>query len=141
VVLFDPQTGKELDVEALRTAANPPKVGSPAGKRVNYTAKNRALLEAGIHPATGRRLLRDEPCPVEGCPIEGEHHHVGGDDVVMAAKPTTCRDCTHCEQHSAGGHGYVWKCAKHRLGMSHSEASDIRVGWPACILFAPKDGQ
>jgi hypothetical protein len=106
MVLFDPKTGEELDVEALKAAARPPKIGSPAGKRVNYTAKNQALLAAGIHPATGRALLTD----------------------------SKCGDCVHAEHHSGGAKSF-WKCAKHRLGMSRSEASDVRVGWPACTLF------
>jgi len=32
----------------------------------------------------------------------------------------------------AGAHH---KCDQHRLGESHSAASDVRVGWPACVRF------
>jgi hypothetical protein len=28
------------------------------------------------------------------------------------------------------------KCELHTLGLSGSEASDIRVSWPACTLYA-----
>lgn len=73
------------------------------------TVRQRQLLAEGIHPATRLPLLD-----------EGGH---------------TCGDC---QLHRT----IVWtknrtfhKCERHRLGLSHSAASDIRVGWPACTAF------
>lgn len=71
------------------------------------TKRNRDLLATGIHPATGARL---------------------------AAGDQTCGGCTHATPvHNNNFKG--WKCELHRLGMSHSSASDIRVSWPACTRF------
>lgn len=71
------------------------------------TARNEALLAAGRHPATGRPLLdNDSKC---------------------------CGNCAH--HHAYRHHNRVYhKCECHRLGESHSAASDVRVGWPACTL-------
>lgn len=75
------------------------------------TLANNGMLDRGIHPATGRPLK-------------------GGDQ--------TCGDCFH---HKARTHNRSWhKCELHRLGLSGSEASDIRVSWPACALFDPSGG-
>jgi hypothetical protein len=74
--------------------------------RTDYKAKNDAILEAGYHPATGTKLF-----PELG----------------------TCGECKHCIRRQYGG-SYL-KCELHRLGMSHSEASDIRAKWPACRYF------
>lgn len=71
------------------------------------TRKQRLLLARGIHPATGLAL-----------------HPDGG----------TCGTCEHATQASNGGWA-GWKCRKHRLGMSSSAASDLRISWPACTLF------
>jgi len=69
------------------------------------TIKQREMLAKGRHPATGLEL------------IEGH----------------TCGECVHQHTYS---HDRVWhKCDMHRLGESHSAASDIRVGWPACTSF------
>lgn len=82
-----------------------PPVKLSDGRRL--TARNRALLEAGIHPATRYPLA------------EGD---------------STCGDC---RWHDAFRHhsGIDHKCSRHRLGESHSSASDIRVSWPACLLW------
>lgn len=75
-------------------------------RRTDYTARNKAMLEGGHHPATGSKLRPD----------------LG-----------TCGDCVfHVERHMGGRYH---KCKNHRLGLSGSEASDIRVGWPACDFF------
>ncbi len=71
------------------------------------TQENRDLLECGVHPATRAPL---------------------------AGKDRTCGGCAHAQRVSAGNWS-GWKCDLHRLGMSHSAASDIRVGWPACTRF------
>lgn len=76
------------------------------------TNANRAALDAGIHPATRRPLLPVEP----------------------AAGRPNCGDCAHAHRYSWHDRSY-WKCDQHRLGQSHSAASDIRKGWPACALF------
>jgi hypothetical protein len=73
------------------------------------TARNRALLDQGRHPATRLPLL--DP-----------------------AWEFTCGGCDHhvvIHHHTRTYH----KCARHRLGISASEASDIRVSWPACTLY------
>lgn len=77
--------------------------------RPDYTARNNACLEEGIHPATYQKVCTD----------------LG-----------KCGDCTH---HQTTGHASrtYHKCDLHRLGMSHSTASDIRVSWPACVWFKP----
>lgn len=72
------------------------------------TIRQQEQLAAGIHPATGRRLRAE-----------------GG----------TCGDCAHhvvIDWHDKRWH----KCEHHRLGLSHSASSDIRIGWPACDRFA-----
>lgn len=76
------------------------------------TMRNHELLERGVHPATGRLLLAQLP------------------DVN-----DTCGNCTHHKVHHRGNK-VVHKCTEHRLGESFSAASDIRVSWPACALFA-----
>ena len=74
------------------------------------TIRNNAAIAAGRHPATGRALLDGETCGT-------------------------------CAYH----HNYRWdtrsyhKCEQHRLGESRSEASDIRVSWPACVLWVAID--
>lgn len=82
-----------------------------AGRRL--TARNQAMLEVGRHPATLT-------------PLRAE----GG----------RCGDCEHCHRYGWHDRKYV-KCGKHRLGESHSEASDIRVGWPACSLFEVRSSE
>lgn len=76
-----------------------------AGRRL--TIRNSDSLARGIHPATGQHLARN-----------GE----------------VCATCTH-HQHLGWHNRAFHKCAKHRLGRSHSAASDIRIGWPACTLW------
>lgn len=73
------------------------------------TRRNRELLAGGVHPATHRHLF------------------IG-----------TGERCGTCAFHDTITHNRTWhKCAKHRLGESHSAASDIRVSWPACALYEP----
>lgn len=79
-----------------------------AGRRL--TLRNNTSIARGIHPATNRPLL--DP-------------------------PQVCGTCTHCHRYTAAGGGNYIKCARHRLGMSHWAASDIRASWPACVLWAP----
>lgn len=79
--------------------------GLSAGQRL--TLRNRAQIDRGVHPATLRPLLGDG---------------------------STCGDCYHCVRVTNGNRTWI-KCDEHRLGISHSEASDIRASWPACTLF------
>ena len=74
------------------------------------TIRNKAAIAAGWHPATGRALLA-----VETCGTCAYHHYY--------------------RWHTRSYH----KCDQHRLGESHSEASDIRVSWPACVLWVGID--
>lgn len=73
------------------------------------TATNNLLIERGIHPATHRALLAGHRCGT-------------------------------CSHHQTAGNGSktFHKCELHRLGTSHSAASDIRVSWPACDLYQPE---
>lgn len=78
------------------------------------TIRNENLLECGIHPATGLYLLQTE------------------------VKPAKCRTCLFHRYINNGARSYN-KCERHRLGMSHSDASDIRVSWPACTAYVDRD--
>lgn len=78
------------------------------------TIRNQTLLAQGVHPATRR-------------PIAGIDE--------------TCGSCAHCTRFSGSiGRVYI-KCDLHRLGRSHSEASDIRASWPACELWKSPDDE
>lgn len=95
----------------------PKPIGTPPETKVKLsatrrlTARNNDQLARGIHPATLRRVI------------------------------TTGETCGGCDHHHAYDwhNGYYHKCDVHRLGESHSAASDIRVSWPACELFFPRD--
>lgn len=64
-------------------------------------------LAIGLHPANGRSLF------------------VG-----------TGETCASCKFHVVHRWDKTYhKCEKHRLGLTHGDATDIRVGWPACVLF------
>lgn len=72
------------------------------------TKRQRDALARGRHPATGHALR------------EGEE------------------TCGSCINHKIIRASKTWhKCELHPLGLSASEASDIRVGWPACTLWKP----
>jgi len=79
------------------------------------TARNKADLAKGVHPATRIALLE---------PI-GEHR---------------CGDCAHhVSWEWYGSRKKIYhKCDIHRLGQSHCAASDIRISWPACTAWAPE---
>ena len=97
--------------DALFDAGPPlPRLVDPLSATQRRTLRQRDSLARGVHPATGRRLLV-EPADM------------------------TCGDCAHMVRITRNR---TWlKCEHHRLGLSHSEASDIRKSWPACELFAP----
>lgn len=74
------------------------------------TRDNKLLIARDIHPATR---------------------------VALAGNGHCCGDCSHA-QPAHHGNFKGWKCELHRLGMSHSAASDIRISWPACRMFEEK---
>ena len=75
------------------------------------TERRKALLAAGVNPATRLRLL------------DPEWH-------------LTCGDCDHHVAVMAHQPGQNWhKCDRSLLGLSMSAASDIRISWPACTAF------
>ena len=94
-----------FELEPLIEAV-PVDVTLSAGAR--RTRRQHELLAAGVHPATGKRIV---------------------------AELGTCAHCAHLRKVTPGNRT-VYKCPHHRLGCSHSEASDMRVSWPACELFA-----
>lgn len=94
-----------FDVPAHETEAV---VTLSAGQR--RTARQRDLIAAGVHPATKR-------------PIVANGHRCG--DCVHR------NTVTHYSSHLRQWH----KCANHYLGESHSDASDIRLSWPACDMW------
>jgi len=81
---------------------------APVDDRRMSARRRRIMLEAGLNSATARPLL-------------------------PAVFGRTCGDCVHAEHVQHGARAY-WKCTgpASRLGASHSAASDIRIGWPAC---------
>lgn len=84
--------------------------------------RKREQLEAGIHPGTGRRVrLR-----------------VVGTDVTTNR---TCGDCAYLIRHRPGGKTF-FKCGHPEAPPpSHGPATDIRKGWPACVLFLEAQAQ
>ncbi len=92
-------------------------VEPPMSATRRLTERNRDMLRDGIHPATLKKLL----------PVEED------------GKPETCGSCKHAAKvGNPDGNRHYWKCAKHRLGMSRSTASDVRRSWPACSLWEPR---
>jgi len=89
----------------------PPEPKESAGRRL--TRRNNDLIAQGIHPAT--------------------HHPI-------VAELGTCGTCTHAHQYQHHNRTY-WKCDLHRLGQSHSAASDIRSSWVACSLHTTREEQ
>ena len=75
------------------------------------TKRNRDMLDDGRHPATLLPLL---------------------------GNGATCSTCTFHKvlpHHNRTYH----KCDVHRLGITHSTASDIRLSWPACTHYEAAD--
>lgn len=85
------------------------------GPDARRTRRRQALLDQGIHPATGRPLA------------DPELGH-------------QCRDCTHCTSREGsfykGGRRRYWKCEL--AGITRGPGTDIRISWPACQLFQPE---
>ena len=80
------------------------------------TIRQRRAIKAGMHPLTQRPLI-DQP--------ENDHDRWG----------YNCGDCAHAFRYRPGNKT-VWKCAiAFRAARGSSEATDLRVGWPACNLL------
>jgi hypothetical protein len=52
---------------------------------------------------------------------------------------TTCGGCANLIRNEGHSRTYL-KCRFHRLGLSFSEASDIRAKWPGCPHWADREG-
>jgi hypothetical protein len=78
----------------------------PESRSMRLRRLQQEAIDAGWHPATGHPLLR-------------------GDGAGL-----TCGQCR-----LRVFKGRYPKCELHRLGASHSESSDVRAWWPACIKF------
>lgn len=78
--------------------------------RINYTDRAKEYIAAGMHPVTGLPLLGAE----------------------------TCGSCAFAIQ--VGGHARdYWKCSSQDgRFVTRSEASDIRLKWPACNWWRQK---
>ena len=84
-----------------------------ASLTVRRTARALALIGNGKHPATGRCLLRiQDPTLNRLC----------------------CGDCAHLASRLPGNRVY-WKCDVHPKGVTGGPLTDIRLSWPACVLF------
>ena len=99
-----------FDVSAYEVpAAVTPEMGQDAAR----TARRRALIASGIHPAT-HLALRE------------------GNEV--------CGGCAHLilKDGSALGisNGRWWKCTE---TLNHGRGPDMRKSWPACIAWTDKD--
>jgi hypothetical protein len=78
--------------------------------RINYTQRAAEYIEEGMHPVTGRPLARN-----------GE----------------TCGSCGLSVKVGHGAKDY-WKCSSEGgRFVTRSEASDIRLKWPACKSWQP----
>jgi hypothetical protein len=75
------------------------------------TLRNQLTIDRGQHPATGLPLLSSE-------------------------WGFACGDCRRAVRVKTPAGRAFWKCRRHRLGVSHSDASDIRKSWPACASFS-----
>lgn len=82
----------------------------PAGEDARRTSRRNALLAIGIHPTTGARLARN-----------GE----------------TCGSCRWVGANRHNCRTYH-KCTK--VFVTRGPATDVRLGWPACTLWAPQQG-
>lgn len=97
--LFDLPAPPEDDVDV-----DPPE-GLSAGRK--RTLRNRALIDAGVHPAT-RRPLRDG---------------------------ATCGSCDHLVTTCTGPGRIFYKCGL--VPLTAGAGTDVRLSWPACELWKP----
>lgn len=91
-----------FDVSPFEVIAPPVIPAEKLSATQRLTVRNNTALAIGKHPANG-------------LPIDDSH---------------TCGECVNLKRYRLGK-TYL-KCAFHRLGESHSAASDMRAGWPAC---------
>lgn len=86
------------------------KSGKRRAARINYTERAKEYIAQGMHPVTGRPLLGSE----------------------------TCGSCAFAVKVGHGARDY-WKCGSEGGRFNtHSEASDIRLKWPACKSWVQK---
>lgn len=85
-------------------------VVDPLSAGQRITERNHRAIALGKHPANG-------------LPIDASH---------------TCGQCANLQRIRWRSRNYL-KCPCHRLGTSHSEASDMRASWPACPYFQPAE--
>jgi hypothetical protein len=76
------------------------------------TARQRAAIDAGLHPLTGERL-----------PGNGE----------------TCGSCVRRIQVQRGGRAWPKCDQQSRRYATTSAATDVRASWPACPRWEPRD--
>lgn len=89
---------------------------------VKLTKRNKALLQRGIHPATGRalRAMREPFLSVSGRTFAHSDNQ-------------SCETCEHLVTRSSNRTYY--KCGL--VPITAGAASDIRISWPACELWEP----
>lgn len=93
----------------------PPPPPDTRSYTVKLTERRAELLAAGVHPATRRKLL------------------------VVAVGQVGPR-CGSCMHHVVHRHAKTYhKCKIAKGGLTSGPASDIRITWPACELFHPRD--
>lgn len=80
-----------------------------AGEDARRTQRRDALLAVGVHPTTGARL---------------------------AGNGETCGSCAHLGANEHNCRTY-WKCTK--VYVTSGPATDVRLSWPACTLWAPSE--
>ena len=67
--------------------------------------------------------------------LEAGRHPLSGLDLLDSDWGYTCGDCAHAFRYRPGNRT-VWKCRPvFELARGSSEATDLRVGWPACTNF------
>ena len=93
----------------------PPVVTPDMGHDAARTARRRALIEKGIHPATLLTLMPGNK---------------------------TCGDCAHLILKDGPmlgvGAGRWWKCTE--TLSPNGRGPDMRKSWPACVAFKPIEG-
>ncbi|UQS95164.1 hypothetical protein Pam4_21 [Pseudanabaena phage Pam4] len=97
-----------------------PEVLSPDRRR---TARQRALVAAGVHPLTGG--------PIHA--LASRHR----DPTAARTDPFTCGSCVHRAVLSTGGGSYPKCLVGDGARITHGAATDVRAWWPACPAYSP----
>lgn len=85
------------------------------GKDARRTLRQKAMIDAGTHPATKCMLIEHDPSIELNAP--------------------TCGTCEYLTPKFSGGWS-GWKCTK--AAAHGNDGPDIRKWWPACVLYSPK---